>query len=121
MLMPMMRIRIVGMTMRDRLVAMPMRMPVVAALAIRTLVLMPMMLVVFVLVFVLQRLVGMAMTMFLGQVQPYADGHRHSRSRQPGRERFVQHDDRQRRTEERGDGKVGSSASRTQVTQAHDE
>ena len=89
MLVPMMKIGIVRVRVPQRLVAVPMRMRLGDGSVVR----MPVMLVVGMKMFMLQRLVLMLVIVAFREMQPQAEGHEAPREQQPERRRLAQERD----------------------------
>ena len=70
---------------------------------------------------VLFGIVRVQVTMALGQVQPHTHRHQRSGHQQLGRDRLLQDQHAQQRTEERRDREVSPCSRRAQVPQRHDE
>ena len=98
MIVTMVRVREMLVAVRQRL--MPVAMGMADPRRDRRLVFMLMMLIVFMFVLVFHGLVGMLVTMVLGDVQPHAQRHERTCDQQPAADGFVQHQDSEPSTEE---------------------
>jgi hypothetical protein len=112
-LMAMVRVGVMRMLVPKPLMPVPMRM----RLGRRTVMGVLVMFVVFVLVLVLDRLVGMFMAMSFGQMKPEAERHKRTGNDQLSRHRLAEQDDRDDRAKERREREIGPRSGAAEMTQ----